>query len=55
MYTHIHSFIHQTLIEHLVYIQHSNRSQEVLYKMSWLLEAGEKTLERNNYNVISAK
>lgn len=55
MYTHIHSFIHQTLIEHLVYIQHCNRSQEGLYKMSWLLEAGEKALERNNYNVISTK
>lgn len=55
MYTHIHSFIHQTFIEHLVYIQHCNRSQDNLYKISWLSEGGEKALETNNYNVISAK
>ena len=55
MYTHIHSFIHQTFIEHLVYIQHCDRSQEGLYKMGWFLESGEKALERNNYNVITVK
>ena len=55
MYKHIHSFIHQTFIEHLVYIQHCDRSQEGLYKMGWFLESGEKALERNNYNVITVK
>ena len=49
MYTHIHSFIHQTFFEHLVYIQHCDRSQEGLYKMGWFLEGGEKALEKNNY------
>lgn len=55
MYVYTQSFIHQTFIEQLAYIQHCGRSQEDFYNMSWLSKGGKKVLETNNYNVISIK